>query len=64
MATDSSNTLLAINTILIAALSNTIVKFIIVLSLGSMDLRKTAIIGFSSIFLAGVGYFIYELFNK
>jgi uncharacterized membrane protein (DUF4010 family) len=64
MATDNSSALLAINTILIAALSNTIVKFIIVLSLGSMDLRKTAIIGFSSIFFAGVGYFIYDLFNK
>ena len=59
MAADTNNNVIAINTILIAALSNTIVKFIIVLSIGSSELRKTAIIGFSSIFAAGLAYFLF-----
>ena len=58
MAAGTNNPAIAINTILIAALSNTIVKFIIVLSIGSSELRKTAIIGFSSIFAAGLAYFL------
>jgi uncharacterized membrane protein (DUF4010 family) len=52
---------LAINTILIAALSNTLVKFIIVMVLGSVQLRKTAFIGFCAIFFTGLGYFLYRL---
>ena len=59
LAADTNNPSIAINTILIAALSNTIVKFIIVLSIGSSELRKTVIIGFSSIFAAGLAYFLF-----
>lgn len=57
MATDPSLSHLAINTILVAALSNTLVKFMIVMALGSPALRKTALIGFSAIFLSGLAYF-------
>lgn len=53
---------LAIDTILIAALSNTVVKFIIVMIAGSVQLRKTAIIGFIAIFFAGIGCLIYRMF--
>ena len=49
---------IAINTILIAALSNTLVKFMIVLSIGSVELRKTAFFGFCAIFLTGSAYFL------
>jgi len=55
---------LAINTIILAALSNTIVKFIIVLVVGSAELRKTTAIGFASIFLIGLGYFFVRLFSS
>lgn len=58
MAKDATRSELAINTILIAALSNTLVKFIIVMILGSIELRKTAFIGFGAIFLSGLLYFI------
>jgi uncharacterized membrane protein (DUF4010 family) len=57
----TENTALAINTIIIAALSNTLVKFIIVLVLGSIDLRKTTLIGFASIFVVGLAYFFFRL---
>ena len=60
MATDPSFTQLSINTILIAALSNTLVKFIIVLVLGSFELKKTALIGFSAIFASGLLYFLIQ----
>jgi len=49
---------LAINTILIAALSNTLVKFIIISALGSVELRKTAFFGFFAMFLTGLAYFL------
>jgi len=49
---------LAISTILIAALSNTLVKFIIIISLGSVELRKTALFGFLAMFLTGLAYFL------
>ena len=62
MATGHEQSILAINTILLAALSNTLVKFIIVMTLGSMQLRKTAFIGFCSIFIVGLAYFFYRLF--
>ena len=52
---------LALNTIILAALSNTVVKFIIVLVTGSAELRKTTSIGFASIFLIGLGYFFIRL---
>ncbi|MBM3401408.1 MAG: DUF4010 domain-containing protein [Bacteroidetes bacterium] len=48
---------IAVNTILIAVLSNTFVKFMIVLFLGGIELRKTVFFGFLSIFLAGLVYF-------
>jgi len=49
---------LAINTILIAALSNTLVKFLIISALGSVELRKTAFYGFFAMFLTGFAYFL------
>jgi len=52
------DTSLAINTILIAALSNTLVKFIIISALGSIELRKTAFFGFFAMFLTGLAYFL------
>ena len=55
---------LAINTIILAALSNTVVKFIIVLVVGSPELRKTTVLGFGIIFLIGLGYFFVRLFSS
>jgi len=48
---------IAVNTILIAVLSNTFVKFMIVLFVGGIELRKTVFFGFLSIFLTGLVYF-------
>ena len=62
MATGNEQSVLAINTILLAALSNTLVKFIIVMTVGSIQLRKTAFIGFCSIFFVGLAYFCYRVF--
>jgi uncharacterized membrane protein (DUF4010 family) len=62
MAQGSDQSALAINTILLAALSNTLVKFIIVMTVGSVQLRKTAFIGFCAIFLTGLAYFCYNIF--
>jgi uncharacterized membrane protein (DUF4010 family) len=62
VARESDKSILAINTILLAALSNTLVKFIITMVLGSTALRKPAIIGFSCIFVAGITYFIFRFF--
>jgi uncharacterized membrane protein (DUF4010 family) len=62
MAVGQPDSTLAINTILIAALSNTLVKFIIVLTMGSAELRKPAAIGFGAVFTAGLSYFCYRLF--
>lgn len=56
MAKSSDNTDIATNSILIATLSNTMVKLIIALTLGNTALRKTVSIGFGAIFLAGIGY--------
>jgi uncharacterized membrane protein (DUF4010 family) len=61
MATGREQSVLAINTILLAALSNTLVKFIIVMVAGSVQLRKTAFIGFCAIFLTGLAYFFYNI---
>jgi uncharacterized membrane protein (DUF4010 family) len=52
------NSELAIQTILIAALTNTLVKFFIVFVLGSTELRKSAFFGFFAIFLSGFAYFL------
>ncbi len=61
MATGEAQSIIAINTILIAALSNTLVKFIIVMILGSTQLRKTAFIGFAAIFFTGLGYLLFRI---
>lgn len=61
MATRPENYPLAINTILLAALSNTLVKFCIVMMLGSRHLLKTAAIGFAAVFVTGVSFFLYYL---
>jgi len=53
IAKSGGDSVVAINTILIAALSNTMVKFMIVLIIGSVELRKTAFFGFCAIFLTG-----------
>ena len=62
VAKGTDKSVLAINTILIAALSNTLVKFIITMILGSAALRKSVIIGFSCIFGAGLAYIIFRFF--
>lgn len=61
MANNNNNISLATNTILLAALSNTLVKFGIVLLVGSRSLIKVASIGFISIFIVGTALFIYFL---
>ncbi len=61
MASGEAQSVIAINTILIAAMSNTLVKFIIVMILGSTQLRKTAFVGFAAIFLSGLGYLLFRI---
>ena len=61
MAKGAGDSTVAINTILIAAMSNTLVKFLIVITLGSVELRKTAFLGFCAIFLTGLTYFFIRL---
>ncbi len=58
MVRGSSDFSIAINTILIAAMSNTLVKFLIVVIVGSIELRKTAVFGFFAIFLTGIAYLL------
>lgn len=58
MAREGGNSILAVNTILIATLSNTLVKFIIVIALGSDILKKIAFWGFMAMFLTGFSYFL------
>ncbi len=58
MAREGGNSVLAVNTILIATLSNTLVKFIIVIALGSDILKKIAFWGFMAMFLTGFSYFL------
>ncbi|RYZ54650.1 MAG: DUF4010 domain-containing protein, partial [Chitinophagaceae bacterium] len=60
-ATAPENYPLAINTILLAALSNTVVKFCLVMALGSKALLKTAAIGFAAVFLTGLSFFLFYL---
>jgi uncharacterized membrane protein (DUF4010 family) len=57
---DSGNAV-AINTILLASLSNTLVKFLIVLVLGNRNLLKITSPGFIAIFLTGTGFFLFYL---
>lgn len=49
---------IAIQTIIIAAFSNTFVKLAIVFLLGSIELRKTVFWGFLAIFISGFAYFL------
>jgi len=58
MSREGGNSVLAINTILIATLSNTLVKFLIVIAFGSTVLKKTAFWGFLAMFLTGLFYFL------
>lgn len=62
MAKGTGDTFLAIHTILLAALSNTLVKLIIVITLGSRELRRIALIGFAAIFITGIAWFCFTLF--
>lgn len=61
-AKNTASSSVAINTILLASLSNTLVKFCIVLALGSSDLLKISFIGFAAIFSAGLGFLLFYLF--
>jgi uncharacterized membrane protein (DUF4010 family) len=58
----TGNMPIAVDTILIAALSNTLVKFIIVLTMGSVELRRIALAGFGAIFITGIVYLCFRLF--
>lgn len=61
LATDDSTRTLAMNTILLAALSNTLVKLGIVLVVGSRSLIKASLVGFIAIFGVGTALFLYYL---
>jgi uncharacterized membrane protein (DUF4010 family) len=61
LARNNTTSTLAINTILLAALSNTLVKFCIVLVVGSRSLIKVSLIGFIAIFVVGTALFVYFL---
>jgi uncharacterized membrane protein (DUF4010 family) len=61
LARNHSTSALAMNTILLAALSNTLVKFFIVLVVGSRSLIKVSLIGFIAIFVVGTALFVYYL---
>lgn len=61
MAKVTSSTDVATNSILMATLSNTMVKFIIALVLGSAALKRTVSIGFGAIFVSGTGYLAWRL---
>jgi uncharacterized membrane protein (DUF4010 family) len=58
---NNTTSILAMNTILLAALSNTLVKFCIVLVVGSRSLIKVSLIGFIAIFVVGTALFVYFL---
>jgi uncharacterized membrane protein (DUF4010 family) len=60
MARGSENNDLAVNSILLATLSNTTVKLIIALSVGSASLRKTVLMGFGAIFITGLGFLAWK----
>jgi uncharacterized membrane protein (DUF4010 family) len=62
LAKGTDKSILAINTILLAALSNTLVKFLITIILGTPEWRKISVIGFGCIFLTGLAYLGYRLF--
>ena len=63
MANAGGDSFIAVNTILIATLSNALVKFLIVIAFGSAVLKKTVFWGFLAMFLTGLSYFlIYSVF--
>lgn len=59
MAKAGGDSAIAVNTILIATLSNTLVKFLIVIAFGSAVLKKTVFWGFLAMFLTGLSYFLF-----
>ena len=61
MAKNGGSSSVAVNTILLAALSNTLVKFGIVLALGSRNLLHISLPGFIAIFATGLGFFLFYL---
>lgn len=61
LARNDSSSTLAMNTILLAALSNTLVKLCIVLLVGSRKLVKAALPGFIAIFAVGTALFLFYL---
>lgn len=61
LATNDATSTLAMNTILLAALSNTLVKLGIVLVVGSRSLVKASLPGFIAIFSVGTALFLYYL---
>lgn len=61
MARTDKNYELATNAILLAAMSNTIVKFCIALFIGSVSLKKIVSAGFAAILLAGGGYIVWRM---
>lgn len=61
LATNDSTSTLAMNTILLAALSNTLVKLGIVLVVGSRSLVRASLVGFIAIFGVGTALFLYYL---
>jgi len=62
LAKGNDKSALALNTILLAALSNTLVKFLITLILGTPEWRKISAIAFACIFIAGLAYLGFQLF--
>jgi uncharacterized membrane protein (DUF4010 family) len=62
LAKGTDKSMLAINTILLAALSNTMVKFLITLLLGTPEWRKISVIGFACIFITGLAYLGFRIF--
>jgi uncharacterized membrane protein (DUF4010 family) len=57
MAKSGLDSSIAINTIIIAALTNTLVKFGMVILVASTELRNTVFWGFLAMFLTGITYF-------
>ena len=64
MAKSDGDSASAINTILIDTLYNTLVKFMIAIILGNVELRKPAFFVFCTIFFTGSAYFLFlQIFN-
>lgn len=61
MSRSDQNYDLATNAILLAAMSNTLVKFGIALVVGSVSLRKTVSFGFGAILLSSAGWLVWRM---